>query len=74
MHCMIFLSTRPMRADCGTLLVALENGTIQVWSHHVGGGYITSFSAIHKAGDYVITMISDSNDEFLFTGKILIRL
>lgn len=67
-HCMIFLNTRPMEPKTGTLLVALENGNIQVWSHHVSGGFITSFSAIHKAGDYVICMTTDEKNEFLFTG------
>lgn len=68
-NCMLFLDTRPSRPDCGTLLIALENGTIQIWSHHVAGGFITSFSANHKAGDYVISMITDAKNEFLLTGK-----
>ncbi|KAI4460577.1 wd40 repeat domain 95 [Holotrichia oblita] len=65
---MLFLNTRPMAPNVGTLLVSLENGLIQVWSHHVSGGFITSFSAIHKGGDYVVSMCSDENNEFLFTG------
>lgn len=69
-NCMLFLETRPSRPDCGTLLIALENGTIQVWSHHVAGGFITSFSANHKAGDNVICMITDKKNEYLFTGKL----
>lgn len=69
-NCMIFLETRPSRPDYGTLLIALENGTIQVWSHHVAGGFITSFSANHKAGDNVICMITDKKNEYLFTGKL----
>lgn len=67
-HCMIFLNNRTMDPKTGTLLVALENGNIQVWSHHISGGFIISFSAIHKAGDYVICMATDANNEFLFTG------
>lgn len=65
---MLFLNTRPMAPNVGTLLVSLENGLIQVWSHHVSGGFITSFSAIHKGGDYVVSMCTDENNEFLFTG------
>ncbi|RZC00553.1 EF-hand 8 and/or WD40 domain containing protein [Asbolus verrucosus] len=67
-HCMLFLCARTMDPSTGTLLVAMENGTIQVWSHHISGSFITSFSAIHKAGDYVISMTTDVNNEFLFTG------
>lgn len=68
---MLFLDSRKSDPEVGTLLVALENGVIQVWNHHVAGGFITSFSAIHKAGDYVISMTSDLNNEFLFTGNII---
>ncbi|KAG5863407.1 hypothetical protein JTB14_010170 [Gonioctena quinquepunctata] len=67
-HCMLFLNTRSSDPGVGTLMVALENGVIQVWNHHASGGFITSFSAIHKAGDYVIAMATDENNEFLFTG------
>ncbi|XP_050294962.1 WD repeat-containing protein on Y chromosome-like [Anthonomus grandis grandis] len=67
-HCMLFLSARKTEPEVGTLLVSLENGVIQVWNHHVSGGFITSFNAVHKAGDYVIAMTTDVNNEFLFTG------
>lgn len=68
-HSMLFLNNRTMDPAIGTLLIALENGAVQVWSHHISGGFITSFSAIHKAGDYVICMTSDLDNEFLFTGS-----
>ncbi|KAF2880421.1 hypothetical protein ILUMI_25755 [Ignelater luminosus] len=67
-HSMLFLSSRKMRPATATLLVAVENGSIQVWSHHPAGGFITSFSAIHTAGDYVISMATDRDNEYLFTG------
>ncbi|XP_056644787.1 WD repeat-containing protein on Y chromosome [Diorhabda sublineata] len=67
-HTMLFLNARKTDPKIGTLLVALENGNIQVWSHHITGGYITQFSAIHKAGDYVISMTTDEENHFLFTG------
>lgn len=66
---MLFLNARKSDPAVGTLLVSLENGVIQVWNHHVAGGFITSFSAIHKAGDYVISMCTDEKNEFLFVGK-----
>lgn len=70
-HAMIFLSTRPMSPDYGTLFIALENGMIQVFSHHNLGGYIDSFNAIHMAGDCVITMDSDKDNYYLITGTAL---
>ena len=68
-HSMIFLHSRTMDPDVGTLFISLENGAIQVWSHHISGGFLTSFSAIHKAGDYIICMASDEKNEYLFTGS-----
>ncbi|KAL1498296.1 hypothetical protein ABEB36_009115 [Hypothenemus hampei] len=67
-HCMLFLGNRKNDPQVGTLLVALENGVVQVWNHHLLGGFITSFSAVHKAGDYVIAMTTDDQNEFLFIG------
>ena len=71
---LLFLDARPMAANVGSLLVSLENGSIQVWSHHVSGGFLTAFSAIHKGGDYVVSMATDKNNEYLFTGKIFRRI
>ncbi|CAH0554761.1 unnamed protein product [Brassicogethes aeneus] len=67
-HCMLFLNKREMDPDVGTLLISLENGVVQVWSHDVFGSFITSFTTIHRAGDYVLTMATDENNEYLFTG------
>jgi len=51
-HCLLFLNTRSCKPTNGTLLVALSNGTIQVWSHHdAATGAIAEFDAIHVAGD-----------------------
>ena len=67
---MVFLQNRPMTPDTGTLLISLENGLIQIWSHHPLGGYIDKFYANHTYADYVVTMTTDSNNEYLFTGTI----
>nr|CAD7403814.1 unnamed protein product [Timema poppensis] len=67
-HAMVFLNTRPMMVNCGTLLVAVENGAVQVWSHHSGGGYLGEFFTIHTAGDYVVSLATDPDNEYLFTG------
>ncbi|XP_045473600.1 WD repeat-containing protein on Y chromosome-like [Harmonia axyridis] len=67
-HCMLFLEFREPEPNVGTLLVSLENGSVQMWSHHTNGNFITSFQAVHKAGDYVISMCSSKDNEYLFTG------
>ncbi|XP_037949995.1 WD repeat-containing protein on Y chromosome [Teleopsis dalmanni] len=65
----LFLQTRPMTKIHGTLFAALENGMIQVYSHHQHGGYITEFNAIHKTGDCVLTMTTDRKNRYLLTGS-----
>ncbi|XP_055606864.1 WD repeat-containing protein on Y chromosome [Uranotaenia lowii] len=70
-HDLLFLQSRPMHPDYGTLLASLDTGVIQVYSHHLDGGYIGQFNAVHMAGDRVITMTTDSKNQFLFTGTYL---
>ena len=60
-----------MEPETGTLLVALSNGFIQVWSHHSFGGYIEKFKGIHTLGDCVMAMTTDKENKFLFTGTAL---
>ena len=67
----LFLNSRPMSADVGTLLVALESGLIQVWTHHPGAGFLIAFSAIHKHEDFVMCLATDPENEFLITGHQL---
>ncbi|PZC77345.1 hypothetical protein B5X24_HaOG203504 [Helicoverpa armigera] len=67
-HAMIFLHTRPQQMHVASLLLALENGTVQCWSDHSAGGYQGSFQVIHMAGDYAACLATDNNNEFLFTG------
>ncbi|XP_055371209.1 WD repeat-containing protein on Y chromosome [Condylostylus longicornis] len=64
----IILCTRPQRKDYGSILVALKNGYIQVYSSHQLGGYIKEYNAIHKTNDYVMCMKTDRKEQFLFTG------
>lgn len=66
----LFLCTRPMSPNVGTLLVSTDNGSVQVWSHHASGGFITAFWVAHIAGDYVISMTTDENNEYLFVGNL----
>uniref|UniRef100_A0A1B0G315 WD repeat-containing protein on Y chromosome n=1 Tax=Glossina morsitans morsitans TaxID=37546 RepID=A0A1B0G315_GLOMM len=64
----LFLQTRRFAEEHGDLLVALETGTVQVYSHHQRGGFITQFNAIHKMGDCVLAMTTDRKERYLFTG------
>uniref|UniRef100_A0A182SDI7 WD repeat-containing protein on Y chromosome n=1 Tax=Anopheles maculatus TaxID=74869 RepID=A0A182SDI7_9DIPT len=68
---LLFLPSRPMVAEYGTLLGSLDNGTVQVWSHHAQGGFKGNFNGIHMAGDRIITMATDKANRFLFTGTAL---
>ncbi|XP_063236121.1 WD repeat-containing protein on Y chromosome [Bacillus rossius redtenbacheri] len=70
-YALLFLRTRPMQVDTGTLLVAVGSGAVQVWSHHIGGGYLGQFSAIHTEGDWVMTMTTDPKNKYLFTGHVV---
>ncbi|XP_055543426.1 WD repeat-containing protein on Y chromosome [Wyeomyia smithii] len=70
-HCLLFLETRPTHPDYGTLLASLDTGIIQVYSHHVDGGFLGYFKTIHMAGDRVISMTTDAENRFLFTGSYL---
>jgi hypothetical protein len=65
---MIFLDIRPMVIGYGTLLTALCDGRVMVWSHHSLGGYMDAFNAIHMAGDSVVSMTTDKKNKYLFVG------
>ncbi|KZC13993.1 WD repeat-containing protein on Y chromosome [Dufourea novaeangliae] len=65
---MIFLSARPTKPNVGTLLVSLDSGLIQVWSHHPGGGFLEAFSVIHSVGDCALSLATDPKNHFLVTG------
>lgn len=39
-----------------------------MYSHHQHGGIISSFKAVHKAGDCVLAMTTDRKNRFLYTG------
>ncbi|XP_055616482.1 WD repeat-containing protein on Y chromosome [Toxorhynchites rutilus septentrionalis] len=70
-HKLLFLESRPMHPEYGTLLCSLDNGTVQIYSHHPDGKYLGSFNAIHMAGDRVLSMATDPDNKFLFTGTYL---
>lgn len=65
----IFLQNRPMDPQYGTLFVAIGNGNILVFSHHIHSkGYMDFFFAIHMAGDTVMSMDTDPENRLLFVG------
>jgi hypothetical protein len=65
------LENRPNLTDTGTVLTALSNGMILVWSHHTIGNCLGKFNAIHKAGDRIQAMATDKENKYLFTGTTL---
>ncbi|KAL2715937.1 WD repeat-containing protein on Y chromosome [Vespula squamosa] len=67
----IYLNSRPMNPNIGTLLVSLESGIVQVWSHHPAGGFLTGFSVIHTRRDSAISLATDPENNFLITGHCL---
>ncbi|XP_046815733.1 WD repeat-containing protein on Y chromosome [Vespa crabro] len=64
----IYLNSRPMNPNIGTLLVSLESGIIQVWSHHPAGRFLTGFSVIHTRRDSAISLATDPENNYLITG------
>nr|XP_012140683.1 PREDICTED: WD repeat-containing protein on Y chromosome-like [Megachile rotundata] len=65
---MIFLCARSVGPDIGTLLVSLDSGLVQVWTHHPGGGFLQAFSVIHTLGDCALSLATDPKNQFLVTG------
>ncbi|KAJ8721739.1 hypothetical protein PYW07_002514 [Mythimna separata] len=67
---MIFLQTRPQHVCVASLFLALDSGHVQCWSDHATGGFLGSFHAVHRNNDYVTSLASDVDNEFLFTGSL----
>ncbi|XP_073981698.1 WD repeat-containing protein on Y chromosome-like isoform X2 [Rhodnius prolixus] len=63
------LFSRPCQADVGSVVVALETGWVQIWSHSQDGGMLDEFYAVHVEGDYILCMTSDCKNNYLFTGS-----
>lgn len=64
----IFLAAREAKPDVGTLLVSLDSGLVQVWTHHPAAGFLTAFSVIHTVGDCATSLATDAENQFLVTG------
>ncbi|XP_044001681.1 WD repeat-containing protein on Y chromosome [Aphidius gifuensis] len=67
----LFLCSRKIQRNIGTLLVSLDSGLIQVWSHHQAGGFIESFNVVHVKNDCCLSMATDPDNEFLITGHVM---
>ncbi|XP_046141519.1 WD repeat-containing protein on Y chromosome [Osmia bicornis bicornis] len=65
---MIFLCARSVEHNIGTLLVSLDSGLIQAWTHHPAGGFLQAFSVIHTLGDCALSLATDPKNHFLVTG------
>lgn len=70
-HAVLFLATRPVAMGVGSLVLSLENGTVQMWSDHPAGGFQGSFQGVHTAGDYVSALATDADNDYLFTGTTM---
>ncbi|XP_028982217.1 WD repeat-containing protein on Y chromosome [Diachasma alloeum] len=69
-RCVMFLCSRDMEPNVGSLLVALDSGFIQVWSHHVVGGFLKAFNVKHVPRDCCICMATDPENDYLITGHL----
>lgn len=65
----LFLCSRRTGSKIGTLIVSLNSGIIQIWSHHHSGGFIKAFSAIHIDGDCCLCLTTDPANDYLITGE-----
>ncbi|KAL6441022.1 hypothetical protein ACFW04_003411 [Cataglyphis niger] len=64
----IFLSAREVKPNVGTLLVALDSGLVQVWTHHPAAGFLGAFTIIHTIRDCATSLATDPENQFLVTG------
>lgn len=63
----LFLRARSEALNVGNLIIAIRNGTVQLWCTHKVPKYVAQFVAVHIDGDYVTSMVSDSKNDYLFT-------
>lgn len=61
------LRARPETLNVGNLVIAIRNGTVQLWCTHKVPKYVAQFVAVHVDGDYVTAMASDPKNDYLFT-------
>ncbi|MEW8339249.1 MAG: hypothetical protein AB2708_05315, partial [Candidatus Thiodiazotropha taylori] len=65
---MIFLQTREtLHKETAIIVTSGAEGWIRFWSMHHEGGLLGQFNSSHRLGESVLAMITDSNDQFLFT-------
>ncbi|CRK91080.1 CLUMA_CG004768, isoform A [Clunio marinus] len=67
---LLFLLNRPSHFTNGTILAALSNGKIQVWSHHNRREpFITEFDTNCMNGDVITALATDTQNRYLFAGS-----
>ncbi|XP_063983185.1 WD repeat-containing protein on Y chromosome [Diachasmimorpha longicaudata] len=69
-RCVMFLCSRDMAPNVGSLMVSLDNGFIQIWSHHAVGGFLNAFNVKHVPRDCCICMTTDPGNNYLITGHL----
>ncbi|XP_071834643.1 cilia- and flagella-associated protein 337-like isoform X2 [Apostichopus japonicus] len=67
----LFLQSRPNDKDTATLMASGAEGWVRAWSIHHKGGLLGQFNAAQKPRESILTMATDSKNEFLFTGDTL---
>ncbi|KAJ8045382.1 WD repeat-containing protein on Y chromosome [Holothuria leucospilota] len=67
----LFLQSRPNDKDTATLMASGAEGWVRAWSIHHKGGLLGQFNAAHKPKESILTMATDSNNEFLITGDTM---
>ena len=48
--------------------MSLDTGFLEVWTHHGVAQFLKDFSVIHVRGDYVESLATDPDNDYLFTG------
>ncbi|EFN73429.1 WD repeat-containing protein 49, partial [Camponotus floridanus] len=64
----IFLTAREVKPNVGTILVALDSGLVQVWTHHPAAGFLGAFTVTHAMDDCATSLTTDPENQFLVTG------
>lgn len=70
-NCLLSLPQRMISPVVGTIFAGLDNGKVQVWSHHAMGGYLSEYKAVHSGKDFVISMCTDQKNHYVYTGHMM---
>ncbi|XP_071485402.1 WD repeat-containing protein on Y chromosome-like [Diadema antillarum] len=68
---LLFLQARMNDKDTATLMASGAEGWVRAWSIHHKGGLLGQFNAAQKPGESVLSMATDSQNNFLITADTL---